>query len=1586
VSPYYASRHQQLVEDILSQGASLESQESRFVHVFYDKLMVDMLAQFAPARALEIARFCYAHIGERKGQESHIHIETANLVVDGVTSQRVRMVVLNPDMPFLVDSISALVQRMGLKMHILLHPILAVNRDKKGHLTDISLTDDLRADATRESLIYVELPALPPQRDASELRRELQETLTHVRAAVHDWKAMDAELKRVQDGFHASSKNEAPHSLHEKEIHEFLAWLRHRNFVFLGMAYYTSDKNAATPTLTKDEKRAWGVYRLIADDAGIETSGLTTSSSSIMISKANSTSLVHRNVSMDYITLLHLSAQGEFLGEIRLLGLFTSNVYYQSAIEIPFVRDKISSVLQQSGYDPVSHSGKALKTILEFLPRDEIFQTDVESLFTIGMGVLTAESYPQVKVFPRMDVFDRFISALIYVPRDRFSTTVREQITRILEKTYGGHVTNFYTHITDSPLARLHLFIAHPSIDVAAVYVPAVEEKISALVNVWEDALRDALVASVGDAEGEHLSGKYSTAFDNAYLMNNPAAGAVHDIRKMEACLAGSGLELELFRRPGEPDNAVHLKCYTTELDASLSEILPMLEHMDFEVRNATPFAVTPKGTAPLLLRDFALSLKQSAMPELAKNKLRMEEALVRVWQKACANDTLNALIFTTELTWRDIEILRGYVRYLQQAGIVYRTGYVMQVLTLHPQIAAMLVALFHARFTPEMKAREGKVTALHERITAACEEVSNLAEDRILRRILAVVMATLRTNFYQTQKDGTPKPYLSFKLRSAGVPDLPLPVPYAEIFVTSPRVEGIHLRGDKVARGGLRWSDRPEDFRTEILGLVKAQTVKNAVIVPSGAKGGFVLRQAPTDRDALQQEGIACYKTFLCGLLDITDNIVNGAVVTPENVVRHDDDDPYLVVAADKGTASFSDIANGVAAEYGFWLGDAFASGGSAGYDHKVMAITARGAWVAVARHFEEMGKNILRDPFTAIGVGDMSGDVFGNGLLLSEQYKLVAAFNHKHIFIDPSPDSATSFAERKRLFALPRSQWSDYNTALISKGGGVFERSAKSISISKEARTALGISDSSLSPDALIQAILKAPVDLLWNGGIGTYVKASSETHDEVGDRSNNAVRVDACDLRCKVIGEGGNLGLTQRGRIEYARLGGRLNTDAIDNSAGVDCSDHEVNIKIALGAAIAAKRSTTEKRNALLKEMTDEVAYLVLEDNRLQTQALSINEIDGIALLDAAAELMHQLEREGALNREVEMLPGDKQLAEMRASKIPLTRPELSVLMAYGKLAVTRAMKRSELLDAPIYQAELIRYFPEMMRKKFADDILNHRLKREIIATMVTNSIVNRMGFTFVHDLARETSLTIADIVQAYIFARDAFGLRDIWQQIEALDGATHAALKVRLFKRTQHFAAHVIRWILQHLPQPLNLEASLARFAPGIAQLSKHIRGLNLHHESYPEDMPKALVAALESLPLLATSCDIIEAAGSAKQDVATVAALYWQIGDVLKLDMLRARVELMPTDTSWQRMAHQAALTELYRAQQRLTLSVLTHGATGKGKGDLLAAWNEAHADACARYTSNLAALETKESFDDAMLLVALRNVQWLVSI
>lgn len=1578
----YSLRHRELVDDILRSEKKSPEITRQFIEAFYAKLPVELLEQFAPARAREIAQYARRHFETRpKGDVPSIFLAHETLTIDGQEVERLRVIVINHDRPFLVDSLLGLFNHLGLRLHVMFHPLIATTRDAKGKLTALH-----GKSARQESLIYAELSPLPPEISEAQLQADILRVMQKVYASVADWKAMDRELESYAQTLRSHSGNISAET--RQEILDFVDWLRSKNFVFLGAADYPRKGDS----LLRDTSRALGIYRLAAPDESVEFSLTPTVSTEVIITKATHFSEVHRNVQLDFIALPYFNAQGKLAGEFRLLGLFTSNVYYQSAGSIPFLRRKIAHVLSRAGFEPVSYDGKALKTILEFLPRDEVFQIDSEHLFSLAMGVLSNESHPQVKLFLREDPFRRFVSAMVYIPRERFSTAIRDHVNTLLATTHRGTVSTFYTQLTDSPLARLHVMITLSPQSPRDVFVPALESKISALVNVWEDALRDALIAAHGARLGEALTQRYAAAFPNTYVYGHTALSAVYDIQKFEHCAQQGGLALELFTRNDEAEHEIHLKCFSADTKATLSSILPLLENMGLTVRDVTPYVISPKGSEPMLLRDFALSLKPGCRVSLAQDKARLEEALNAVWQNRTANDALNGLVFLTPLTVRDTEILRAYVRYLLQAGSAYRIGYVMQVLCTHHTVAHLLVQLFHARFAPTTPHRDAEVARLKTAIEAACNSISNLAEDRILRRILAVLMATLRTNFYQRDTRGAPKPYLSLKLHSADIPELPLPVPFAEIFVTSQRVEGIHLRGDRVARGGLRWSDRPEDFRTEVLGLLKAQMVKNAVIVPSGAKGGFVLRQAPSERSALQQEGVACYKLFLRGLLDITDNIVNGKIVPPREVVRHDGDDPYLVVAADKGTASFSDIANSIAAEYGFWLGDAFASGGSVGYDHKAMAITARGAWVSVERHFREAAMDITK-PFTAVGIGDMSGDVFGNGLLLSNQFKLLAAFNHRHIFLDPTPDVAKSFAERQRLFALAGSGWNDYNPALISKGGGVYERSVKSIALSKEVRAALGTHVTSASPDELIQMILKAPVDLLWNGGIGTYVKASSESHDEVGDRNNNALRVNGNELRCKMVGEGGNLGFTQRGRIEYARAGGRINTDAIDNSAGVDCSDHEVNIKIALGAA---KNLPKAKRDALLKRMTDEVARLVLRDNELQTHAISLAEAHGSKLLEPAQQLMQNLERDGLLNRSVEFLPSDKQIGELRTQKLGLSRPEIAVLLAYSKMEIYSALKDSAHLDAPYFIADLLRYFPKAMQKDYAKVIAAHPLKREIIATMTTNSMVNRTGITLMHGLIRETGLHAAHIAQAYVITRDAFDLRSLWSSIEGLSGKVEASVQADLFAEATQFIEQSCRWLLTHMPQPMQIDAVMAAFKKPIAELSAAVPQLMTHtlKQSYEatrnrftsKGVPAAIAERVALLEVLIAAWDIVEIAQLRSLPVKAVGSMYFELGAQLRLGWLRQRARAIATETSWQSLAIKSLITELYQAQQNITLHVLGRSKTlPKRPQELAEAWVKNNADAMARYLQSMTELEQQKSLDYAMLIVVLRQVQWIVN-
>ena len=1586
----YATLHKQRIAAIVAAAPkATPASRKQFLEKFYAHSTLHNLDNVSPSHAATVALACEKFYAERPKSGPKMHVGAIKVMEQERSLSRTQLMVLNDDMPFLVDSLTGLFTSLGLSIHLIFHPLLDTHRDAKG-----ALTETKGKKPRTESLIYVELSPLPSTMTADQFAKQVHHVLDHVAAAVADYPQMRAHI----DGL-AHSLAKAPAGVDKDEAREsrdLLQWLADNHFIFLGLAEFRPSKGGKL-TLVKDT--AMGIYRLPpdSDTPGAEDSAQPTATDLVSVFKASAFSLVHRHTPMDLIVLRQFDAKGKFTSELRMLGLFTSTVYYRETQNIPFLRRKAAAIMKRAGFDPSSHSGKALKTTLEFLPRDELFQLDDERLFQTAMGIVSLEEKPRVKLFLRPDAFERFVSAMVYIPRERFSSSLREEVVRLLERAYDGRSTAFYTQLTDSPLARLHAIIETTPGKVPEVDELALETQIGERANNWADALHDAVVHTFDEETGPSIAQSFADAFPLAYINTTTPQGAAHDIRRVFECLEGDGLALELFRVPGAPKDMLHMNCFTRNVNAELSTLIPSLEHMGATVIDATPYIITPaKPMQPVLLRNFTLRVAHADALDLTENKARIEDAITRIWRGLSDDDTLNALIFSAGLTARDVEIVRAYSRYMQQMEFPYSQNFIASSLNNHPEIARMLVALFHARFNPTTKNREAKFAELNTQILASLETITNLAEDRIIRQFLALTMATLRTNFYQTTPEGAPKPYLSMKIQSSAVPEIKLPIPHVEVFVTSRRMEGIHLRGGTVARGGLRWSDRPEDFRTEVLSLMKTQQVKNAVIVPVGSKGGFILRQppSPSDRDAFMAEGIECYKMFLRGLLDITDNIHNKKLIPPQNVVRYDNDDPYLVVAADKGTATFSDIANSISAEYDFWLGDAFASGGSVGYDHKVMGITARGGWVSVERHFREMGHDIAHETFTTVGIGDLSGDVFGNGVLLSPQMLLVAAFNHRHIFIDPTPDASASFAERARMFALPRSSWTDYDSTKMSKGGGIFDRSAKSITLTPEMRIVLGTDATKATPDELIRIILKAPVDLLWNGGIGTYVKATSETNESVGDRTNNALRINGDELRAKIVGEGGNLGFTQRGRIEYCRNGGRMNTDAIDNSGGVDCSDHEVNIKIAFGSAMAAKRITLKQRDVILKKMTDEVARLVLVDNRLQTQAISVAELQGPGLLEPASQLMVQLESEGFLNRDVEALPESKTLAELRNAKLGLTRPEIAVLLAYAKMAFFRDVKDSHILDAPYFEADLLRYFPKAMQKDFAEDIKSHRLRREIVATMITNSIVNRTGFSFAHSLMQATGLPAADIAQAYIATRDAFSLRTLWSEIEALDGKAPAVLQSQLFANLNQFIEHHCHWFLAHTPQPMDIAKVVETYGPSIKELESNIEKLmnDAARTAYTaqvdtlvaQGVPAELAARMAKLEIMSAACDVIDIARTTKKTVMEAGHLYFELGDSLKLGWLRHSARGMAAENFWQQLAIKSLVIEFYAAQRRVTLEAIAR--FGKVKEGSAKAWEKAAMDALTRHHRFIDDLRSQPHLDYPMLIVALRQIQAITSV
>ncbi len=1218
----------------------------------------------------------------RKARQTKVRVQSPSIAEHGWASRHTVIDIVNDDMPFLVDTTTMEINRQGLSLHLIVHPIFAVERDATGELQSIRPRSEA-PEAMRESWMHVEVDRLVDPKHRAELAAGIERVLGDVRAAVEDWKPMVAMLNETTSELDRVSAL-LPAEL-VTESRAFLQWLAEDHITLLGYRRHDLVSDKGEDALRLVPGSGLGVLRettqekVSASFAALPSQARALARAPtpiVLVTKANTRSTVHRPGNTDYVGVKRYDDKGAVIGEHRFVGLFTSTAYSARVSETPLLRGKVQAIAGRAGLPPGGHLAKALHHILETYPRDDLFQIADDELYETALGILSLGERQRLRLFIWRDPFDRFVSCLIYVPREAYSTDLRVKFQRILMQAFAGTGADFDVLLSDATLARIHFTVRTTPGRVPAYDRKEIEGKLSVASRRWDDDLRDALIDAEGEARGIDLYKRWSAAFPAGYRERVAARGAVPDVRKIASLSTEAPLALALYRPVGVAPNALGFKVYRLGDPIVLSDSLPMLEHMGVRVLGEHNHRIVA-GDVPVSMHDFELQalLAEELEPETLARLF--EDCFAKVFRGEVENDDFNRLVLRAGLSADEIVVLRAYAKYLKQIGFALSQGTIEAALGSHPRIARMLVILFKLRFDPQARDEQG-ATAQVNAIDKALEKVSNLSEDRVLRQLLALVQATLRTNFWRTGLGhsgaaGPRRSFVSFKFQSASIPGLPEPKPMFEIFVYSPRFEGIHLRGGKVARGGLRWSDRPEDFRTEVLGLVKAQMVKNTVIVPVGSKGGFVLKRAPaaSDRDAFMKEGIACYQEYLRGLLDLTDNLVGTTVVPPPQVVRVDGDDPYLVVAADKGTATFSDYANQISAEYGHWLGDAFASGGSAGYDHKGMGITARGAWESVKRHFREIGVDTQSTDFTVVGVGDMSGDVFGNGMLLSRHIRLVAAFDHRHVFIDPSPDAATSFTERERLFKLARSSWADYDTAKISEGGGVWARSEKSIPISPQARVALGIDATKLTPTELVSAILKAPADLLYNGGIGTYVKASTESHADVGDRANDALRINGRELRCKVVAEGGNLGLTQRGRIEAAAAGVRLCTDAIDNSAGVDTSDHEVNIKILLGLAISDGEMTEKQRNALLPKMTDDVAALVLRDNYFQTQALSIAGRLGVQLIDEQARFIRFLEKSGQLNRAIEFLPDDDELAERKAHETGLTGPERAVLLAYSKM---------------------------------------------------------------------------------------------------------------------------------------------------------------------------------------------------------------------------------------------------------------------------------------------------------------------------
>ena len=1505
--------------------------------------------------------------------------------------------VVTDDMPFLVDSVTMEISRHQLTTHLIVHPLLGVDRDVAGHLKGFRAKLDSDTDVD-ESWIHIEIDRTSDKAVLEELEKDLLRVLNDVRVAVEDAPKMRARAREV-----AAAIRENPPPLPDKELAEgveLLEWLADGHFTFLGYRDYTlsDDKTALRPEtgtglgILRSDTRESGSFAALPP----EVREKATDKNLLVLTKANSRSTVHRPQYLDYIGVKKFDASGEVVGERRFLGLFTHVAYSASIAHVPVLNRKLDEVLERAGFTPDSYDGQDLIEILESYPRDELFQISVDDLLHIALGVLRLRERRQLRLFLRKDLYGRYMSCMVYLPRDRYTTEVRLRIQELLREAFDGVSVDYSANVTESMLARLHVVVrGEPGRPLPDVDAAELESRLAAAIRSWADDLADAVVEQCGEERSGALLRRFGDAFPEAYKADFPARTAVADLRRLEKLDSDRDTSISLYEPFSAGPGERRMKIYRLGEPISLSKMLPLLHNMGVEVVDERPYEITPACGRRFFIYDLGLRYEHSPdVPEDAVKDL-FQEAFTRLWNGEIENDGFNALVLHVGLHWWQAMILRAYAMYLRQVGTTFSKRYIEQVLLRNASITRLIMRLWESRLDPSMAEGEQERSAgIAEEIEGKLEEVASLDEDRILRAYLALVRATLRTNFYQG------KPYLAMKFDPRAIPDLPEPRPTSEIFVYSPKVEGVHLRFGSVARGGLRWSDRREDFRTEILGLVKAQAVKNTVIVPAGAKGGFVGKQLPdpsVDREAWQKAGIECYKDFVSGLLDLTDNLVDGEVVPPPNVVRHDGDDTYMVVAADKGTATFSDLANEIAAEYGFWLGDAFASGGSVGYDHKGMGITARGAWESVKYHFRALGKDVQREDFTVVGIGDMSGDVFGNGMLLSEHIRLVAAFDHRHIFVDPDPDPATSFAERRRLFELPRSSWADYDASLISKGGGVFPRTAKSIPVTPQMAEALGIDDGvkALTPHELIKAILTAPVDLLWNGGIGTYVKSSMESHADVGDKANDPVRVNGADLRARVVVEGGNLGVTQLGRIEYALNGGRINTDFIDNSAGVDTSDHEVNIKILLGQVVRDGELTGKQRDALLYEMTDEVARLVLRDNYAQNVVLAASRAQAPSMLHIHARYLRKLERDGRLQRSLEFLPDDKALAERRQSGLGLTGPEFAVLLAYTKLALDDDLMASDLADDPYLESWLVGYFPTPLRERFRSYMDRHPLRREIITTAVVNDLVNASGSTFVFRMNEETGASSPDIARAYLVARDVFGMPRFWKSVEALEHQVSESTQIAMLLEARKLTERGARWLLHNRRPPFDIRETIDFFAGGAqtlrANVSKLLVGLDLaafeqRRDGFAErGVPDELAEQCASFVPAFSTFDLVTIAHETGRPVEEVAEVYFDLADRLQLSRLRERIIALPRDDKWRSMARSALRDDLYTAHAALTRDVLVTSKPGESPEERMVLWAEKNKPAVQRANQTLSEIWESDSFDLATLSVALGAIRTLVT-
>lgn len=1522
----------------------------------------------------------------------------------GWQSTHTAVQVLHADMPFVVDSVRLDMNRHGHSIYTLQNNVFSVRRSK-GKRPEILPRGTRGKDVSLEALLYLEIDRCGNSSQLRTLERSIADVLADVRLCVADYQPMKARMQALIGELGKRPPKAVIDKAEVADIRDFLKWLHDDHFTFLGYEEFTV-KDAANGggTMVYDTDSLLGLSKRLRKD--LKSTDLTIEPGPasylreprlLSFAKAASPSRVHRPAYPDFVSIRQLDGKGNVVKEHRFLGLYTSSIYAGSVWEIPYLNRKLREVRERSGLQADGHLDKELGRVLEVLPRDDLFQTPIDELLHTATSIVQIQERSKIRLFLRHDPYGRFYYALFYVPRDIYSTELRLRIQHLLMERLQATDCEFWTFFSESVLTRVQFILRVSPENSLTVDLQRLEQEVIQACRSWSDEYAALVIENLGEARGTEALDTFPHGFPAGYRERFAPQSAVIDLQHLLSLNAEKPLVMSFYQPLGQGDQELHCKIYHADGPLPLSDVMPILENLGLRVLGEYPYQLRTADGRELWVHDFAFTYAEGLNVDIQELNDSFQDAFIHIVRGDAENDAFNRLVLTAAMPWRDVALLRAYARYLKQIRLGFSLSYVAATLVNHTDIAKELVRLFRTRFYLARKLTaedlQDKQQRLEQAILSALDDVAVLNEDRILRRYLDLIKATLRTNFFQPDASGQLKTYFSFKLSPRDIPEIPLPAPMFEIFVYSPRVEGVHLRYGNVARGGLRWSDREEDYRTEVLGLVKAQQVKNAVIVPVGAKGGFVPRRLPLNgsRDEVQAEAIACYRIFISGLLDITDNLKDGKVVPPTAVLRQDGDDPYLVVAADKGTATFSDIANGIAAEYDFWLSDAFASGGSAGYDHKGMGITAKGAWVSVQRHFSERGVDVQKDPVTVIGIGDMAGDVFGNGMLLSESIQLVAAFNHMHVFIDPNPDAASSFKERKRLFELPRSSWADYDSKLISKGGGIFLRSAKSITITPQMKERFGIQAARLTPNELLNALLKAPVDLIWNGGIGTYVKSSKESHADVGDKANDAVRVDGRELQANVVGEGGNLGMTQLGRVEYALNGGASNTDFIDNAGGVDCSDHEVNIKILLGEVVAAGDMTGKQRNKLLVKMTDTVSELVLANNYKQTQALSLAARRARDRLEEFKRLMEYLEESGQLDRALEFLPSNDELNERASQGQGLTRPELSVLISYSKIDLKSALIKSSIPDDEYLLREMETAFPPLLAEKFGKVMRNHRLRREIVSTQIANDLVNHMGITFVGRLMDSTGMSAADVAAGYITVRDVFRLPYWWSQIEALDHQVPAELQLQMMEDLMRLGRRATRWILRSRRGELNAARDVAYFGPRIDALLGKVdslleaqarqRWLERYQALVEQGVPEELARFASAAEHMYTLLLVIEVAEATERKTTEVAEAYFALGDALDLGWYHQQIAALPVENTWQALARESLRDDLDWQQGAITAAVLQSGDARETCEVRIQQWLDLRKPLVRRWLSMLTELRSAGSADYTMFTVASRELQ-----